>query len=195
MIETKNCFITVVSGLPRTGTSMMMRVLAAGGMPVLTDNQRRSDDDNPGGYYELERVKQLKTDASWLADAQGKAVKVIYRLLYDLPLDYHYKVIFMKRNLAEVVASQKVMLGRQRRSGAMLDDQQLIRAFAAELAKVEYWLSTQLNFEVHSMGFNSAINNAENTAAAIADFLGHELDIAEMAKVVDPTLYRQRIGG
>ena len=107
-------FVTLVSGLPRSGTSMMMQMLHAGGIPAVTDNIRLADKDNERGYYELEAVKRTKDDASWLRDAPGKAVKVIYLLLYDLPTDYTYRVIFMNRNLDEVLASQRAMLERRR---------------------------------------------------------------------------------
>ena len=105
-------FLTVVSGLPRSGTSMMMRMLEQGGLPVLIDGVRTADDDNPNGYYEFEAVKQTREDASWLEGSEGKAVKMVYRLLYDLPPDRAYRVLFMTRNLDEVLASQRVMLTR-----------------------------------------------------------------------------------
>jgi hypothetical protein len=193
MIEAKAPFITVVSGLPRTGTSMMMRFLSAGGMEVLTDNHRKADDDNPGGYFELERVKQLKCDNEWLDAAQGKAIKVIYRLLYDLPPRYQYKVIFMRRHLTEVVASQKVMLARQQRKGSALADGQLLAAFSAEIAKVEYWIQARPDFELLSLDFNNTIDDPVKAATEISRFLGCTLDVAQMSKVVDPALYRQRI--
>ena len=97
--------ITIVSGLPRSGTSLMMQMLEAGGMPVLTDGIRDADEDNPRGYYELEAVKRTKDDPAWLHGAPGKVVKMIYLLLYDLPTTYNYRIIFMRRPLSEVVAS------------------------------------------------------------------------------------------
>src|SRR6516162_10352886 len=105
-----NSIITIVSGLPRSGTSMMMRMLEAGGMPILSDNIRRADADNPNGYYEFEPVKHLSQDSSWLRDAYGKAVKMVYRLLYELPLEHKYKVLMINRRIEEVVASQDAML-------------------------------------------------------------------------------------
>src|SRR5690242_7444054 len=103
-------FLIIVSGLPRSGTSMMMRMLEHGGIPVLTDRVRTADDDNPNGYYEFEAVKQTRKDPSWLAGREGKAVKMVYRLLYDLPADRNYRVLFMRRKLEEVLASQRTML-------------------------------------------------------------------------------------
>src|SRR2546428_1479705 len=106
-------FITIVSGLPRSGTSMMMRMLDAGGLPVLVDNIRKADDDNPYGYYEFEPVKRLSSDSSWLREARGKAFKMVYALLYELPKDYDYRVIVMQRKMDEIIASQRAMLCRQ----------------------------------------------------------------------------------
>src|SRR5579872_1312474 len=106
-------FVTIVSGLPRSGTSMMLRMLAAGGLPILTDGVRTPDEDNPHGYLEWEGVKSLARDASWVASARGKGVKVIYYWLRDLPRDCRYRVIFMRRDLDEVLASQAAMLERR----------------------------------------------------------------------------------
>ena len=105
--------ITVVSGLPRSGTSLMMQMLEAGGMETVTDGQRAPDADNPKGYYELERVKRLKEDHAWLAEAEGKALKVVSMLLYDLPADFRYRVLFMERDLDEILSSQRTMLARR----------------------------------------------------------------------------------
>ena len=92
-VETES--VTVVSGLPRSGTSMMMRILEAGGMDVLTDQIRTADVDNPRGYYEFEPVKKTKDDPSWIPEAAGKAVKMVYQLLYDLPDGFHYQILMM----------------------------------------------------------------------------------------------------
>src|SRR5574340_974338 len=108
-----NNTITIVSGPPRSGTSMMMKMLEAGGMEVIVDNVRQADDDNPHGYYELEKVKQIKEDTSWLESVQGKAVKMVSMLLYDLPADRTYNILFMKRDLAEILVSQRIMLERK----------------------------------------------------------------------------------
>ncbi|HYH50718.1 MAG TPA: sulfotransferase family protein, partial [Acidimicrobiia bacterium] len=105
--------IGIVSGLPRCGTSMMMAMLAAGGLPLLVDNVREADEDNPRGYYEFEAVKHMKEDTSWLADAGGKVVKMVSALLTDLPGGHPYRVVFMERNMAEILASQRTMLSRQ----------------------------------------------------------------------------------
>ena len=128
-------FVVIVSGLPRSGTSLLMQMLAAGGLPLLTDGVRKADADNRRGYYELEAAKKTKADASWLAAAAGKVVKMVYVLLYDLPPDYHYRVVFLQRRLEEVLASQKVMLLRGKETGT--DDDNMMRIFRKELAKVQ----------------------------------------------------------
>ena len=135
-------FITVVSGLPRSGTSMMMKMLAAGGMPILTDNTRIPDDDNPGGYFELEKVKALKDgENEWLSEAQGKAVKIISALLEHLPSQYQYRIIFIHRDLGEILASQKQMLVRRGEPADKIDDESLGALFQKHLLQVEKWLS------------------------------------------------------
>lgn len=101
--------------MPRSGTSMMMKMLEAGGMKILTDSQRTADEDNPKGYYEFELVKLIQRDKSWLPRAKGKVVKIISELLKNLPPDYQYKAIFMRRNLAEILAFQRQMLIRRGR--------------------------------------------------------------------------------
>ena len=126
----------IVSGLPRSGTSLMMQMLHCGGVPALTDNVRERDEDNPRGYYELEAVKRTRNDASWLDDAAGRVVKLVHLLLYDLPPPRSYRVVFMKRDLNEVVRSQGVMLDRRGSEGAKLTAQQLITAYEGQLAKV-----------------------------------------------------------
>jgi Sulfotransferase domain len=185
-------FITIVAGLPRSGTSMMMRMLEAGGMPTLTDNVRQADADNPNGYYEFEPVKQLSRDTSWLVDAYGKAVKMVYLLLYDLPKNHEYRVIFMRRKLAEVIASQEAMLRRQGKKGDTSDDTQLSRLFHNHLQKLDAWIQNQENFSVLYVSYNEILNSPERIVMDIDRFLGHRLDTQAMAKVLDPSLYRQR---
>ena len=109
-----NSVITIVSGLPRSGTSMMMRMLEAGGMEVVTDNIRKANGDNPHGYFEFEKVKKIKEDSSWLDETFGKVFKMVSMLLYELPSDKNYKIIFMKRNMKEIMASQRIMLKKAR---------------------------------------------------------------------------------
>ena len=186
-------FITVVSGLPRSGTSMMMKALEAGGLPVVTDAERVADEDNPKGYYEMERVKQMdKGDTSWLADAPGKVVKVISALLEHLPAGYQYRVIFMQRAMPEVLASQKKMLERRGEPTDRVSDEELARLFARHLQKVDTWLRAQPNFQVLTIDYNRMLADPAAYVGQINHFLGGKLDEQRMAEVVDPRLYRNR---
>jgi hypothetical protein len=192
-VNEPNCdFVAVVSGLPRSGTSMMMQMLEAGGMQVVSDRIRKSDEDNLKGYYEFEPVKSIKRDAPWLADAAGKAVKIVYMLLKDLPASYRYRVIFMRRDLGEVVRSQQAMLDRNGQPGAQLTERELIDMFTRQLERTHQWLAQQPNFAVIDVQHRDVITDAEAQARRIREFLGMPLDVAAMAAAVDPALYRQR---
>jgi len=186
-------FVTVVSGLPRSGTSMMMKMLEAGGIAPLTDKIRTADDDNPKGYFEFERVKKMPDgDTAWVRDAQGKAVKVIAALLEYLPQDYTYKVLFMRRSIVEILASQKQMLIRSDKPTDEISDEKLAELYSKHLAKVESWVSQQSNIKVLDVDYNDLMQNADPYLAKIQQFLGVEMDTKEMSGVVDPALYRQR---
>ena len=185
-------FITIVSGLPRSGTSMMMQVLDAGGMPVFTDHIRTSDEDNPKGYYELECVKKTKSDSSWVPKAVGKAVKVIYRLLYDLPKDYEYRVILMRRNIDEVLVSQKTMLERIGHKDANVNEGKLAELLGKDLEKSCRWIANQDNFSVISVHYEDMVRSALPQCRLVNRFLGGSLDLDRMASVVDASLYRNR---
>ena len=186
-------FITVVSGPPRSGTSMMMGMLHAAGVPVLTDDMRQPDADNPCGYYEFEPVKHLRIDASWLSDAYGRAVKVIYRLLYDLPKHHVYRVIFMQRNIQECLASQRAMLIRRGVQGAALSDAELARVFSLDLQRVETWMQGQANIRLLKISYNDLLRAPATSFAEVERFLGRILDCEAAAASVDPSLYRQRM--
>ena len=186
--------IIVVSGLPRSGTSMMMKMLQVGGIPLMTDDIRQADDDNPKGYYEYERVKQLdKGDTAWLPAAQGKAVKVISILLKHLPAGHHYQIIFMVRNLDETLASQKQMLVNRNQAGEQGDDVQLKTLFEKHLQQVKAWLAQQPNMESLYINYNSLLEDPVAQIRRLNQFLGGQLDTEAMATVVDPDLYRQRV--
>ncbi len=183
----------VVSGLPRSGTSMMMKILEAGGLAVLTDALRTADDDNPKGYYEYERVKQLdKGDSAWLATAQGKVVKVISALLVNLPPAHEYRVIFMQRRLAEVLASQRKMLAHRGEQMGATDDEALAALFEKHLQATKAWLQTQPNIKVIDVDYNQMLVEPMPYLQAINHFLDDRLDIAQMTRAIDPTLYRNR---
>jgi hypothetical protein len=190
--------VVVVSGLPRSGTSMMMKMLEAGGLQVMADHLRSADTDNPEGYYEFERVKALdKGDTAWVVDAQGKVVKVISALLEHLPPGYQYKVIFMHREIQEVLASQRKMLQHRSQEGAIeseaaIRDEEMAQLFAKHLETVNNWLRAQPHIGVLDVNYNQLLRDPKPHIQAINRFLGAILDEAEMAEVVNPTLYRNR---
>jgi len=186
-------FITVVSGLPRSGTSLMMQMLAAGGQPMLTDDLRPPDESNPRGYFEFDPVKRLRTDQSWLAQARGHAVKVIHLLLRDLPADgqFYYRVVFMKRPIEEILSSQRAMLERQGKSSA--DATTLAKIYQSQLAQIEQWIAAQVSFSLLPINYHAVIENPVLVANEINAFLGGDLDAAAMVRAVDPALYRERI--
>jgi hypothetical protein len=185
--------ITVVSGLPRSGTSMMMKMLEAGGIPPLTDEIREADTDNPMGYYEHERVKKMdKGDTKWLEEAQGKAVKVITALLKHLPSTYQYKIIFVYRDMPEILASQKKMLDHRGEEAGKMGDEEMAMLFARHLESVDQWLGEQTNMSVLRVHYGEILADPESHVARINEFLGGSLNTAEMIGVVDPELYRNR---
>ena len=189
--KTKNEVIFIVSGLPRCGTSMMMQMLEAGGLQIVTDHIRKADEDNPRGYYELEKVKKLKEDSSWLEDCVGKVFKMVSALLYHLPADNKYKVIFMKRNIVEMLASQSAMLQRLGQEDD-LSDSELEKKFKEHLRKTQLWLQRQPNIEVVYVNHGETVQNPDAAAKLVNRFLDGRLDEAKMASVVQTSLYRQR---
>jgi len=184
--------ITIVSGLPRSGTSLMMQMLVAGGIPALTDQIRTADEDNPRGYFEFEAVKRTKHDPSWLGGADGKVVKMVHLLLYDLPQDRQYRVLFMRRNIREVLASQRKMLQRQGKPGAALPDEQLAAVFEDQLRKLFGWLESRPNFAVLQVDYNALVSRPAEVIETINAFCGGTLSTAAMAATIDPSLYRNR---
>jgi hypothetical protein len=184
--------ITIVSGLPRSGTSMMMKMLDAGGMAVLTDNIRSADEDNPKGYYEFERVKQIEHDPAWLEDAKGKAVKMVSALLQHLPQGYAYKVIFMRRKMGEILASQRQMLIRRGEPADLVRDEKMAAIFRKHLEQVECWIDEQSNVEVFYVSYHRVLENPVEQAEAVNQFLDNALNVEKMVGVVDKSLHRQR---
>lgn len=184
--------MTIVSGAPRSGTSLMMRMLAEGGIPPLTDGVRAADCDNPHGYFEYEPVKRTKEDAGWVASASGRAVKMVHLLLRDLPQTGSYRVVLMRRDLSEVVRSQRLMLERLGRDAGKLSDQRKAEIFAAQLDDTERWLRTSAAFSCLAVDYNELVANPRPHAERVSAFLGGALDVAAMCAVVDPTLWRNR---
>jgi hypothetical protein len=185
--------IIVVSGLPRSGTSMMMKMLEAGGQQILTDNQREADTNNPKGYYEFERVKQLKDgDIAWLSDAVGKAVKIVTGLVTFLPADYNYRVIFMQRELKEVLSSQKKMLGRLGKGNDKIPEDRMEKIYREHLKEVNAWISKQPNMEVLYLDYNTMVVDPTESLKKTNAFLGEDMSVETMANVLDMKLYRER---
>ena len=182
--------IIVVSGLPRSGTSLMMQMLAAGGVEVVTDNVRTADTDNPRGYYELEAVKRIKRDASWLPQTRGKAFKMVSQLLYDLPPGENYRILFMERDPDEVLASQEKLLQRLGRPAAPREEMK--RAYALHLARLHEWLRQQPNMQILCVNYRDLIERPGEQAGRVATFLGGKASAERMAGSVDPALYRNR---
>ncbi len=190
-VSRKDNVITIVSGLPRSGTSLMMQMLAAGGMTLLTDYQRQPDADNPRGYCEWEPIKTLPKQPDLIDQAEGKVVKVITQLLMSLPAGREYKVIFMERPLPEVMASQEEMLRRRGKSDAVSPDV-MTKAFRDHLRDVQAWLEKRTDVDIHRQPYRRVLQDPIASANAIKDFLGADLNVEAMVREVDPSLYRNR---
>jgi LPS sulfotransferase NodH len=186
-------YVVVVSGLPRSGTSMMMKMLEAGGQEILTDNLREADANNPKGYYEFERVKDMKDgDLAWLSDAKGKVVKIVTGLITFLPAAYNYKVIFMQRDITEVLSSQKKMLGRLGKGDDNIPDDQMAKIYQEHLKQVRAWLFKQANMEVLYVNYNAMVADPVESLHKVNALLGSDMDVSTMAAVMDRELYRER---
>jgi len=184
--------ISIVTGLPRSGTSLMMQMLAAGGMPVLSDGERVADADNPKGYLEWERIKQLPKDPACIAQADGKVVKVISQLLLSLPAGYEYRIVFMQRPLAEVLASQQQMLKNRGVSEADSTNSEMVKAFQDHLFEVNAWLNGKPNLKILRVAYHRVLSEPKVVSEQVCRFLEAGLDVEAMAQQVDQSLYRQR---
>jgi hypothetical protein len=184
--------ITIVSGLPRSGTSLMMQMLVAGGTSALSDGQRQPDSDNPRGYLEWERIKQLPNDPNCIAEAEGKVVKVISRLLLALPAGHEYRVIFMQREMSEVMASQDQMLRHRGSYREAANSTAISAAFEKHLHEVYAWLDGKSYVKTLHVPYHDVLSKPEEIARQIKDFLKLDLDVDAMAQQVDASLYRNR---
>jgi hypothetical protein len=185
--------VTVVSGLPRSGTSLMMKMLEAGGLPVMQDGIREADKDNPKGYYEYERVKQMdKGDTAWMGDAQGKVVKVISALLKHMPPEYEYRVIFMRRHMEEILASQRKMLVHRGEDAEKMDDEKMAALFEKHMSQVFEWLGQQPNVRHMEIHYSDLLADPSTQARKVNEFLDNRLDAQKMVQMVDSNLYRNR---
>jgi hypothetical protein len=185
--------ITVVSGIPRSGTSLMMQMLAAGGMPVMTDGQRTPDPNNPRGYYEFELVKSLSRNPGIVAEAEGKAIKVISSLLNSLPAEHEYRIIFMRRPLLEIIASQDKMLERLGKPVPPVPKESIMSAFEKHLKQVMAWLAVQANISVLYVEYPAVLEDARHQAIRIREFLEFDLLIDAMASKVEHSLHREKV--
>jgi len=191
--EERRPLVTVVSGLPRSGTSMMMRMVEASGLPVLSDAIRAANSDNPHGYYEFERVKRLRDgDVDWVKEADGQVVKVVSALLEYLPPTCDYRVVFVQRDLDEVLASQRKMLQNRDEDRDAADEAELRRLYEEHLEHIKSWLARQPNFSVIYVDHRRMVVAPEAEAPVVSQFLGREDRLSEMVSAVDPSLYRQR---
>lgn len=186
--------IIIVSGLPRSGTSMLMRMLEFGGVPLVVDHARAADSDNPLGYYEDQRVKDLRSNNQWLGQVSGKAVKIISLLLYQLPLLSRCKVIFIQRRMAEILVSQKKMLAAKGQKVDGIDDRTMAKKLNRHLQEVKGWLADQKNTDTLYLEYHEVVADPLTHAAKIGDFLDMDLNTYAMAKAVDGSLYRNRAG-
>lgn len=184
--------ITVVSGLPRSGTSLVMQMLAAGGLAVLSDGARAPDEDNPRGYFEWEPVKRLPREPALIAAAEGKAVKVVSSLLWALSPDREYRVIYVERPLEEVAASQAVMLRRRGAQGPALEGEALIAALRTHQNQVLTRLGQHAHVALCRVRYHQLLATPREEAQRIRNFLGLPLEVEAMARQVEPSLHRQR---
>ena len=193
MLQVSGEPITIVSGLPRSGTSMMMRMLQAGGFPVYTDGVRQPDEDNPNGYYEVEAAKGLvHGENAWLREVRGKAVKIVSPLLRFLPKEHDYRIILMRRRMVEILASQRIMLQRRGEPANRMSDDELARIYEEDLRKVEVWMGVSPNVRAVFVSYNDLLSDPYSELWKVESLLEAGLDLEAMAAIVDPALYRQR---
>ena len=184
--------IAIVSGLPRSGTSLMMQMLVAGGMTALSDGERVADVDNPRGYLEWERIKQLPTDPGCIAEAEGKVVKVISRLLLSLPPGHEYRIVFMQRPLPEVLASQDEMLRHRGTAVPGANPAIMSAAFEKHLREVFAWLDSKPYAKTLRLPYHDVLHDPKDAAGKLVQFLEADLNTEVMSQQVDASLYRNR---
>ena len=172
---------------------MFMNMLQAGGLALFTDSARGADIDNPKGYFEMERVKNLadETDKSWLREARGKGLKVISHLLKELPSDNRYRIILARRNLQEVIPSQNAMLARLGEPNT-LDDERALELYRRHLVNLRVMVRQRRDMTMQEFDYATAINEPAIVARRVRDFIGVDLELGRMQAVVDSSLYRNR---
>jgi hypothetical protein len=185
-------YLTIVSGLPRSGTSLLMQMLEAGGIRALTDGIRAADVDNPKGYYEFEPVKKTKEDPSWVSQGVGKVVKMVHLLLLDLPAELEYRVVFLRRDLDEVVTSQDIMLQRRDESSGNISKERLRKVYTGQISAVKEHMHLRADrFKLLEVDYNEIVIEPRPWVQKLSEFLDG-LDTARMLDTVDPSLYRNR---
>ena len=170
---------------------MMMKMLEAGGMEAIQDGIRTANDDNPGGYYEFERVKQIQKDDTFLTESQGKVIKILFNFLYDLPSTYRYKIIFMRRAMGEILASQNKMMERRGEKND-IPDAEMSMIFDMQIKKAKAWLAEQDNIEAIYVNYNDLLKNPVEVFAPVSELLEGTLDTDNALTIVDANLYRNR---
>jgi len=184
--------ITIVSGLPRSGTSLMMQMLEKGGMDILTDGHRKPDENNTRGYFEVEKVKTLQKDNSWLNEAEGKAVKIIVQLLPFVSPDFDYSVIYMIRPVEEILRSQTRIISNLYKEKKTLAPEILEKTFAKQVRRVQQWMEAHPRIQTLYIFYPEVLHHPLNQARTIQQFLGLELDVKSMASAVDASMWHQK---
>ena len=198
--------VTIVSGLPRSGTSLLMQMLEAAGLPIAQDGTRPCDPDNPRGYYELSAATRLRSDARFLQVCRGRVVKLVAPLVLELPPQPVCRVLFVERDLGEILASQRAMLERQGKPASTANDPVLERGFESVLARCRAWLARESGAPTLFVDHRALVDSPGESVSRISRFLeetgegrrapAHAVAAARarvaMARVVDPALYRQR---
>lgn len=183
--------VLIVSGLPRSGTSLMMQFLDAAGIPILHDALREPDSNNPQGYYEYTPVRRLREDTSWMPQAVGKAVKIVAPLLPFLPNGYTYRIVFMERQLEEVARSQQSMLGRIGKAGGGLDEAEWVTQYGRLLEQVFAHIEAK-GYPLLTIPHRDCVQAPENVAEVLGSFIGTIIEPETLTRVVQPELYRER---
>ena len=185
--------IIVVTGLPRAGTSLIMQILQSMGIELFTDNKRSPDKSNPKGYFEHELVKSIEKDSSWIKNVKGKAIKIVSPLLLYLPINYSYKIIFMNRDLDEIVQSQENMLLMKGVKKSQIEPEWLKQIFAKDLKHARTWIQELPNSESLGLSHSILLKNPELELEKIKKFLNINVDLKNAINVIDKKLYRARI--
>jgi hypothetical protein len=184
--------IIVVSGLPRSGTSLMMQILQSLNVELFTDQKRTADSSNPKGYFEHELVKTLEHDASWLYEAKGKALKIVSPLLIYLPLNINFKIIFMIRNYDEIIQSQKKMLNEDEKEDSLTKSEMLKKIFDKDIKQAKNWIKKNPDCEALYISYKKLIEHPDSEIKKIAEFLEIHTELKNAISVVDKNLYRTK---